>query len=390
MTTMATPQSTITPLVVHGSTSSYFTGKLEAYLRYKEIPYEFVSISPDVMKTIRTNVGIFQVPTVRLADGRWMTDTTPMLRWLETEFPEPAIYPTDPVARFLSLFLEDYADEWLWRPAMHYRWSFPEDRFNRGTRLGAEIFRDRKRMPAPLQRKLIQQRQLGTFIRGDGVDPTTRQHADESYLRVLDLLEPIVQSRPYLLGERPSLVDIAFMGPMFRHFAQDPTPAHIMADRAPGVWEWVARMWNARASRFGDRELLDEVPRDWDPLFAESARTHLEQLDANARAHKLGEFEHDLVVEDVTYRAVPTSPYRVWCLEQLRARFDELDETAAGVVRRRLEAAGAWEPMWRTPDLDSGHDPDGNAPFCAGSRVIPTEYNLPGAVVRHRRWFRRG
>jgi hypothetical protein len=29
------------PLRVYGSVISYYTGKLEAYLRYKEVPYEF-------------------------------------------------------------------------------------------------------------------------------------------------------------------------------------------------------------------------------------------------------------------------------------------------------------------------------------------------------------
>ena len=30
--------------------------------------------------------------------------------------------------RFVALLVEDYADEWLWRPAMHYRWSYAHDR----------------------------------------------------------------------------------------------------------------------------------------------------------------------------------------------------------------------------------------------------------------------
>jgi len=30
----------MTPLLVYGSKISYFTGKLEGYLRYKEIPYD--------------------------------------------------------------------------------------------------------------------------------------------------------------------------------------------------------------------------------------------------------------------------------------------------------------------------------------------------------------
>lgn len=378
-------------LTVYGSKSSYFTGKLETYLRYEEIPYAFCSISEGVNRKIRANVGVFQVPAVELADGRWLTDSTPIIRWFEAQHPAAPVYPTDPAARFLSLLVEDFADEWLWRPAMHYRWSYPEDRFTRGTRLAAEMAQGGDRgIPLPLRRKLIQQRQIGTFVRGDGVEPATRDHVDQAYLRVLDRLEPVLQRRPYLLGERPSLADIAFMGPMLRHFAQDPTPAHIMAERAPGVWEWVARTWNARASRLGDRPLLDEVPPDWDPILRESAETHLEQLDANARAHAAGQAEHDLVVQGVTYRSLPTSPYRVWCLEQLRARYDELDPEAARAVRARLEAVGAWEPLWRTPVLASGHDPGGEAPFCHGSRVIPDELSVPAAALHRRPWRGRG
>lgn len=374
-------------LTVYGSRSSYFTGKLESYLRYREIPYRFRSISDGVNRKIKANVGVFQLPAVELDDGRWLTDSTPIIAWAEGALPGAPVHPADPAARFLSLLLEDFADEWLWRPAMHYRWSFPEDRFTRGERLAAEMTEGAsgRTPPRALQRKLVQQRQLGMFVRGDGVDDRTRRHVEDAYLRVLDRLEPIVQARPFLLGERPSLADIAFMGPMFRHFAQDPTPAHLMAERAPGVWEWVARTWNARASRLAERPLLDAVPDDWDPLLHESAQTHLELLDANARAHRDGRPAHDLVVQGVTYRELPTSPYRVWCLEQLRARFGELDPAAAHLVRGRLEAVGAWEPMWRTPELRSGHDPSGDAPFCRGSRVIPEELSIPAAALHRRR-----
>jgi hypothetical protein len=40
--------------------------------------------------------------------------------------PEPAVTPREPALAFVSRLVEDYADEWLWRPAMHYRWSYPE------------------------------------------------------------------------------------------------------------------------------------------------------------------------------------------------------------------------------------------------------------------------
>src|SRR5262245_3114301 len=111
------------PLRVYGSEISYFTGKLEAYLRYKEIPYERVAMSaPHAVRAVTRATGAMQMPAVELPDGRWMTDTTPMIAWLETQRPEPCVIPRDPLQAFVSRLLEDYADEWLWRPAMHYRW----------------------------------------------------------------------------------------------------------------------------------------------------------------------------------------------------------------------------------------------------------------------------
>ncbi len=133
----------IAPLRVYGSEVSYFTGKLEAYLRYKEIPGG------------------------QLADGRWMTDTTPIIGWLETQFPDPPVVPADPATHFLSLLVQDFADEWLWRPAMHYRWSYPDDRYVLGNRLGKELLGSRP-IPQAARRTIFQQRQLGIFIRGDG------------------------------------------------------------------------------------------------------------------------------------------------------------------------------------------------------------------------------
>ena len=58
-----------------------------------------------------------------------MTDTTPMIQWFEKEFPDSPVIPSDPEQAFFSLLLEDYADERLWRPAMHYRWHYKRSRF---------------------------------------------------------------------------------------------------------------------------------------------------------------------------------------------------------------------------------------------------------------------
>jgi glutathione S-transferase len=102
-------------LRVYGLDLSYFTGKLEAYLRYKAIPFERVELSSRLFRHVASMTGIAQMPSVERADGRWMTDTTAIIAALESEYPDPPVIPSDPVQAWFSFFLEDYADEWLWR-----------------------------------------------------------------------------------------------------------------------------------------------------------------------------------------------------------------------------------------------------------------------------------
>ena len=75
-------------LRVYGSELSYYTGKLEAYLRYKEIPHERLAMTSHLFRvTVPRATGAAQMPAVELPDGRWMTDTTPIIDWCETTWP---------------------------------------------------------------------------------------------------------------------------------------------------------------------------------------------------------------------------------------------------------------------------------------------------------------
>lgn len=49
-----------------------------------------------------------------------------MIHLLEKVHPDGSVLPSSPRLSFVTFLLEDYADEWLWRPAMHYRWSFEQ------------------------------------------------------------------------------------------------------------------------------------------------------------------------------------------------------------------------------------------------------------------------
>jgi len=349
-------------LRVYGSEVSYFTGKLEGYLRYKGLPYERVPAAPD---RVRRRTGTAQIPALELPDGRWLTDTTPILAFLDAQRPDPPVVPRDPLQAFACRLLEDWADEWLWRPAMHYRWSYAADAHLLGRKLADELAAE---LPAPgfAKRAFIRLRQRTRFVRGDGVRADTRAHVEATYTGTLARLRAILADRPFLLGGAPSLADFGLFGPFFRHFGMDPTPASIMRETAPEVYAWVARVWNARPA---DAAAGWEpgVPAAWGPLLDDVAATHLEHLAANASAWVAGRRRFDVEIQGTAYRGLRTARYRVACLEALRGHFEALPEPARGAARALLERHGAWEPLWRADAPASGLDP--GDPFTPGASM---------------------
>ena len=91
----------ILPLTIYGPEVSYFTGKLEAAVRFMELPYRTVAKGPTDMAR---PTGVAQVPGLQLADDRWLTDTTPIIVWLDERYPDAQVIPRDPVLAFFSRF----------------------------------------------------------------------------------------------------------------------------------------------------------------------------------------------------------------------------------------------------------------------------------------------
>jgi len=354
-------------LKVYGLNVSYFTGKLETYLRYKEIPYELCPMTAkEFTRTIPEKTGALQMPAVELPDGRWITDTSPIIDWLETEHTSHLILPDDPVQAFVCRLIEDYADEWLWRPAMHYRWSYPASSKLLARQISDVVARE---MTAPswLVRWRTNKRQKYNFVERDGVTDETRPHVEGCYLKLLKILEEIFAKRPYIFGDKPSLADIGLSGPMLRHFSMDPTPAEIMRETSPSVMEWVYRLWNCRMSRV-QGGYVDDIPDDLYPLIREIGETHLEALNANAVAWNGDKKRHDANVQNVQYRDLQTSQYRVWCLEILRERYAALSDVSRDAVKSLLEKQGALEALLRLENIKSGYDEEKTAPF---AQAIP-------------------
>ena len=354
---------------IYGSSISYYTGKLEAYCRYKGLPYELLALHPHAKATL-AHTGSTQMPAVERSDGRWMSDSSPILAQLEKEHPHAPIMPPNPVVRFIALLIEDYADEWLWRPAMHYRWSYSHSR-----ELAASILADEQmphiRLPRFIKRRLLIRRQRGGFVIGDGVRREIWDHVEGSYFAALDNLSKMLEGRRFLLGDAPSVADFGFMGPMFRHFGQDPTPAALMRERAPAVFAWVARVWNARASETPPA-FLEAIPEDCTPMLKEICETHLQQLIDNAAAYDQDRSHFDMNVQECRYFHLPVSRYRVACLEWLRAAYAALGPAEQDTVQKLLQEPQAsilWDPEF---SVRSGYDEARQAPFGKAINVYGT------------------
>ncbi len=346
---------------VYGCKISYYTGKLEAYLRYRSLNYANLPLVGEEKK-LRENAGASQMPVVELDDGRWMTDSSPMIAWLDSEQDSASIYPEDPVLRFAALMIEDYADEWLWRPAMHYRWTYRNSRDYAAQAIYEDQIEGRLKIPRFMAIRRIKKRQLDEFVKGDGVNDRSRAHCDQTYLDALNLLEAIFAKRPFILGDAPTIADFGMMGPMFRHFGMDPYPAEIMREQAPKVYEWVARVWNSKDDG-STPNLIDSIDDELTALLNECCETNLAQHRQNAIAVGNGTSRFNMDIQGATYEQAPSSRYRIWCLEELRREWSALNGATQynlKAVLRSPEAVILWEGNAFAP---SNYDNDRKAPF---------------------------
>jgi glutathione S-transferase len=357
------------PVTLYGSSISYFTGKMENYFKIKGISYKrVVSPYPFFEKKMKKMVGIHQMPAVVLPDGRWMTDTTMMIQWFESEFQESSIIPNNPIKAFICYLIEDWADEWWWRPAMHYRWHYKEGADFASDHLARELLGS---FPAPhfLKKKLLTRRQRNGYTVGDGVSEKNIASIEANVKNLFRNLENIFSKRTFIFGDHPSLADIGLSGPFFRHFALDPVPLRIMKNEAPAILNWLQSLWNTKLPN-DQFSYLDNIPDDLNPLLNDIGKIYLPYLCANVDAvsknKKLFEFQSDeMHFVDARY-----SQYRVWCLKQLQEKYDQANEDQKEDIKVMLTKHGCWDPLWKYQDLPMKSSQEEKLPFWGERKMI--------------------
>lgn len=336
-------------LRIVGAPGSPYSRKLRAVLRYRRIPHAWVSTgSPESAALPAPRVNLLPQLIVANADGvaEALTDSTPLIRLLERRQAGRSVVPPDALLAFVDALIEDYADEWLTKAMFHYRWAFAPD-VAKGAAILPRWFRPNQEEAAAVAAgRAFADRQVAR-LGVVGSNAVTAPVIEDSYRRLLALLDARLTGSRFLFGDRPASADFALYGQLTQLAGFDPTPSAIALAEAPRVVAWVDLVedlsglepaeadWAPRADAVAAlRPLLDEIGRVYAPFLL-----------ANAAALAGGAEQVDCEIDGRRWVQKPF-PYQGKCLVWLRegraalapADRAALDEILAGSGCERLFA----------------------------------------------------
>ncbi len=345
---------------LYGTPLSLYTGKARSYLIKNGLAYrEVTPATTHFAQYVAQRAKRVSMPTVETADGEVIRDGAAIVDHFESRAWNPAT-PLGPRQRILSRLLDVIGMEGLLRPAMHYRWSFPEENHE------FLLFHFASMTPAfedPVafaEKNMERMRQAAVAF---GVVPESIEGIEARYHALLTVLDQHFAAYPYLLGGRPCIGDFGMIAPFYGHLGRDPKALALMQARAIHVFRWVERMnrpeqdggefMKLGEAKFGDVFLEDdEVPETLVEVLRQLAVDFVPETIAAAefinawlkaqpdlpsgtpleRGVGLAKFE----VEGASINAL-AQPYRFFLLSRMQADFDALSRDDQARVERLLD-----------------------------------------------------
>ncbi len=237
---MTTDPTTTDTVRLYGAAHSLYTGRARSYLIKAGIGYRESGTNTDYFRdTIVPKAGgRLGLPTVELADGWVIRDGAAIIDHFEAAQGHP-FRPRTPKQRILSLLFDVIGAEGLLRPAMHYRWNFPDENLALIKRHFEWL------MPLVENRAALAEKaanRMRTASEMFGAVPDTFDLVETLYAEVMDRLDAHFAAQPYLLGGKPCIGDFGMIAPLYGHLGRDPKPLSLMQSRASSLFRWVERM----------------------------------------------------------------------------------------------------------------------------------------------------
>ncbi len=326
-----------------GGNASPYSMKLRAILRYRRLPHDWVLRTPKVLEEV-AHVRPLLMPILQYPeDGSHHIDSTPLAYALEERHPgQRSIIPEDPGYAFLGHLIEDMSDEWFTKAMFHYRFDTAQDQDYGAAWVVDDARSDLEGDALDAAIEAFKQRQISRMPLV-GCTPENAPVIEESFERLLDILQAHVGNGRFLFGSRPSLADFGLFGQL-KTLATDPTPLALIRSRAPRVEHWVRRLDDASGVEGAWAEPGSEPPAVVAALLELAGDTYLPFLAANDAAARGGEDRFEMTIRGRPY-AQGVFGYQAKCLTWLREELSGLSGDPLARTRAALEATGCWEVL---------------------------------------------
>jgi len=345
---------------------SLFSGRARSYLIKAGVPYREVTTSSAHFREVvlAKAGGRHGLPTLELADGTVIRDGAAIIDYFEAKTGHQ-FSPTTPKQRIVSRLFDVIGAEGMLRPAMHYRWNFPEENDDF---LHAEFATGVPGMHKGMPEDERLKRSMGIvnvarqFCVAVGNNPSTKAVVEALYEEFMQKVDAHFAEHPYLLGARPCIGDFGMIAPLYAHLGRDPKPLSMMQARALWLYRWTERMNrpepNAGAFEIEDNAYLylpdDQIPGtliavlkhmaiDFVPETKAAAQCINEWLDAEGHKLPAGTPAERAVgfssfqVRSTTINAI-AQPYRFYLLKRVQDLYVELGADEQADVKKLLKS----------------------------------------------------
>ena len=306
---------------LYGLEMSPYSVKVRAYLRYKNIPHRWIPRSSEVMDDYNQYAKIAIIPLLVTPEGEGVQDSTPIIEKLESIHPEPSVNPSDPVAQFMSVLLEEFADEWGNKWMFHYRWAREVDQQCSAGRLARAIFPTASDSELEAIAEQIKQR-MKSRVWFVGSNETNAVQIESTFREAIGVLDAHLLERDYLFGQRPAFADFSLWGQLYNTWT-DPTTCALIEAYAPNLADWIHRMlWPRSEGEFEDWISLKPTLAPFLERFV--GALFVPWSLANDAAIKAGQDEFSVELDGRTWTQKPQK-YHAKSLQALRDKYSQFE-----------------------------------------------------------------
>ena len=285
-----------------GNQYSMFTRKLEAQLRFQDIPWRYQFKTLDSTPAIEQRAGTHFIPVLTTPEKWMIHDTIAIGPMLNDRFSRTPVIPATPLQRSACFILEDFFNHWLGRTAVHTRWCYPNNVDWIGKQFAINLILNRSIAEETTDEELEPFSGMGEQIKDSfgmkacintGAGPDQGDAVKGDFDKLLTALNQHLSQHRFLLGDRPCLADFALAGACKAHFIADPEPLSWLGEYRNMLVSYTDQFYDDNCDKApiakGDWPCNDQLPESLSCIFDYMQSSYLNYARATLTAINNGD-----------------------------------------------------------------------------------------------------